>query len=182
MWDETIRGFGFCLSPRVRLFARTSFGVFASHSIRLIQSPAMTTTYEALVKWIAQGGGYVHPELELRGTGSDRGIFAKSLIRCGESLMPFMLVIQQTTITAPKKETQQQPHHVVCHRGCVVSWHCIKRRQIVVFINPTWIPCQPTMKRYSIGPRHKFQTTWPVPRLGNSSNRNVNKTLYKLDM
>ena len=47
----------------------------------------MTTTYEALVKWIAQGGGYVHPELELRGTGSDRGIFAKSLIRCGESLI-----------------------------------------------------------------------------------------------
>lgn len=60
--------------------------------------------FASLVKWISQEGGYVHPELELRGTGDERGIFTKSIIRCGEALirLPLRLAIYggaDTTVT-----------------------------------------------------------------------------------
>ncbi len=48
---------------------------------------ALANMFAALVQWIQQEGGHVHPGLELRDKVGDRGIFARNPICCGEILI-----------------------------------------------------------------------------------------------
>jgi hypothetical protein len=116
-----------------------------------MESSSTSVIFTELVQWITQPslGGKVHKHIELRGKGSNRGLFARSRIRQGETLVSIPAKLVLSGERFPKSYGINPVVRVSSWLRCVASYYDACRRSSNIFFEP-YLNSLPTLYESSL--------------------------------